>query len=269
MNETWWRALLKLYPVAWRRRYEEEFLATFGALPLSWRRSLDLIAGALDAHLRQEFGPALGDYHMIRRLRLIAAAGALLSLLLIGLSLTSAVLAEEDMEFLVLLAPAALLPAVVALHRIYRPHAPGLSRLTAAIGVAGTAGFVLVTLVGLSPWATAVGALLELVAPLAAGVVGLPGLWLALAAFLGWRLGILPSLLALSGFVSGVTWIILMASASIPATMLGSLRSFLSLNILFWLLSHSVWSVWLGLWLMRWSAPEGSGPNELETVPTH
>lgn len=43
--------LVRLYPRAWRERYEDEFLAVLEAAPLDRRDRLDIAAGALDAHL--------------------------------------------------------------------------------------------------------------------------------------------------------------------------------------------------------------------------
>jgi hypothetical protein len=43
--------LLRLYPRAWRRRYEDEFAAVLEQQPTSFRLILDVILGAIDAHL--------------------------------------------------------------------------------------------------------------------------------------------------------------------------------------------------------------------------
>lgn len=45
------RALLALYPSAWRRRYGSEFAALLEAQPLSPALILDIVLGAIDAHL--------------------------------------------------------------------------------------------------------------------------------------------------------------------------------------------------------------------------
>lgn len=42
--------LLLLYPRAWRRRYEDEFLALLEDRPLTAADLLDIVRGALDAH---------------------------------------------------------------------------------------------------------------------------------------------------------------------------------------------------------------------------
>jgi hypothetical protein len=51
--------LLRLYPRAWRDRYEPEMLAVLEASRLDWRTRLDLIHGALDAHIRPARAPAV------------------------------------------------------------------------------------------------------------------------------------------------------------------------------------------------------------------
>ena len=43
--------LIRLYPSAWRDRYEDEFLALLEAVPWTRRVTIDVARGALDAHL--------------------------------------------------------------------------------------------------------------------------------------------------------------------------------------------------------------------------
>ena len=46
--------LLRLYPRAWRERYGEEFLEFVGDSPLRPRQVIDIVSGAIDAHLSRE-----------------------------------------------------------------------------------------------------------------------------------------------------------------------------------------------------------------------
>ena len=46
--------LLRLYPPAWRERYEAEFEALLQERPIRWRGSIDLLLGAIDARLHPE-----------------------------------------------------------------------------------------------------------------------------------------------------------------------------------------------------------------------
>jgi hypothetical protein len=50
------RLLLRLYPRVWRMRYEEEMLALLESRPLAFSDCLDLIFGAIDAHLHPHLG---------------------------------------------------------------------------------------------------------------------------------------------------------------------------------------------------------------------
>jgi len=51
-------SLLRLYPRAWRQRYGEEVAALVAAEPRSFRLTLDLIAGAIDAWMKPQWTPA-------------------------------------------------------------------------------------------------------------------------------------------------------------------------------------------------------------------
>ena len=48
--------LLRLYPRIWRARYEEELLAVLESCPLSFPDTIDMLFGALDAHLHPYLG---------------------------------------------------------------------------------------------------------------------------------------------------------------------------------------------------------------------
>jgi len=52
------KPLVYLYPRAWRARYGEEFLALLDEQPATPRVAVDLIWGAVDAHLRLQTPPA-------------------------------------------------------------------------------------------------------------------------------------------------------------------------------------------------------------------
>ncbi len=51
-----YRLLLRLYPGAWRARYEEEFLLVLAARPFSVAEGIDVIRGAFDAYLHPYLG---------------------------------------------------------------------------------------------------------------------------------------------------------------------------------------------------------------------
>ncbi len=43
---------MRLYPTAWRERYEEEFLQLIDDRPLGLQETIDIVSGAIDARLR-------------------------------------------------------------------------------------------------------------------------------------------------------------------------------------------------------------------------
>ncbi len=53
-----YRLLLRLYPQVWRDRYEEEFLVVLASRPFSLLEGIDILQGALDAHLHPYLGTA-------------------------------------------------------------------------------------------------------------------------------------------------------------------------------------------------------------------
>jgi hypothetical protein len=72
--------LLRLYPRAWRQRYEIEMLAVLEARPLTLRARVDLLRGALDAHLHPAAPPSLGLVApVVAGVVWIAAGGATLA----------------------------------------------------------------------------------------------------------------------------------------------------------------------------------------------
>jgi len=55
---TIYKLLLLFYPRVWRARYEEEFLVTLASRPFSFVEGMDVLRGALDAHLHPCLGTA-------------------------------------------------------------------------------------------------------------------------------------------------------------------------------------------------------------------
>lgn len=53
-----YKLLLRFYPCAWRVRYEEEFLIVLASHPFSLLEGIDVMRGALDAHLHPYLGTA-------------------------------------------------------------------------------------------------------------------------------------------------------------------------------------------------------------------
>jgi hypothetical protein len=69
--------LLRLYPRRWRERYGEEFLDTAGREALRLQQVIDIVAGAIDAHLSRDSRRAIqatdGGTHMTRTLKAACA----------------------------------------------------------------------------------------------------------------------------------------------------------------------------------------------------
>lgn len=73
------RLLLRLYPRSWRDRYEEEFLVVLTARPFSLFEGIDVLRGAIDAHLHPQFGTTdLSRTEKTRRMWLTLRASLLM-----------------------------------------------------------------------------------------------------------------------------------------------------------------------------------------------
>jgi Flp pilus assembly protein TadB len=106
------RFLLGLYPREWRRRYGAEMLAHFGRERIHLRDALDLLSGALDAHLHPHWR------HRGRRRPRVAAALALLA----ATALLAGVTGRAVGLVLVAAAAAILGLVTVAVRRRQRRH---------------------------------------------------------------------------------------------------------------------------------------------------
>ena len=53
----WARWILRFYPLAWRKRYADELVSVLQEHPISLWTLLDLLRGALDAHLHPDLLP--------------------------------------------------------------------------------------------------------------------------------------------------------------------------------------------------------------------
>jgi hypothetical protein len=127
------KTLLRLYPRAWRERYGDEMLALLEAQPASLLDRLDLIGGAIDAHLHPQVrgaeNPDKESSVSTRVLALVAAIGGLAWMAGFAIWLTSPLDPEGGHEA----APAVLVIAVsIALMGI------GIGELGTRIGSAGS-----------------------------------------------------------------------------------------------------------------------------------
>ncbi len=259
MKQFWLKLLLQLYPQAWRERYGEEYLALLQESDLRWYDYLDSLLGAVDAHLHPEWmNNGRSSMNQRRSLR-IAGNGALLSalLLVVGM-LNSSRLSESAVEFLLLLAPVTLLPMVIVLHRLYRPIRPQASLITAVIGLLSMGTFLIASLIGLA--AELLGKTLQPLpfAWIAQITIASIGVWIILAALLGWRTGTLPnglpSMMATSGFGWSVMFFGILLNSTGYNEVALRLSAFMGAGFALWIMTHIVWTIWFGIW--AWQQPK-------------
>jgi hypothetical protein len=70
--------ILKLYPLAWRQRYQEEMLALLEQHHITWRTVVNLLSGAVAARFDPHFKAASGSDLTVRALRVRRAHGTIL-----------------------------------------------------------------------------------------------------------------------------------------------------------------------------------------------
>ncbi len=252
------KLLIFLYPPLWRQRYGEEYRMLLEEMPFTWGTGLDSVRGAVDAHLHPEW-TNLGRWPMNQKRSFrIAGNGALLSALLLILGFLSAGrIPESEAEFLLLLAPIALLPIVVVLHRLYSPTMPRASLMTALIGLASMSVFLFTSIMGL------LGEMAGLsIAPLPFAwlfqiVIALIGLWIVSAALLGWRTRCLPTGLPAMMATSGLGWTVMFFGIILTSYGSGQtvqqFSAFMGAGLALWLMTHCIWTIWLGTWFWRQS----------------
>jgi hypothetical protein len=127
-------ALLRLYPRAWRDRYESEMLAVIEARRLDWRTRLDLLRGALDAHLHPAQAPAIP---------VLAALVAGVTWIVAGVASITQPLPPDWPGFLLETLPLGLLGAIAELRVVLAigrrsglggPRGTGVALVFAAVG---------------------------------------------------------------------------------------------------------------------------------------
>lgn len=139
------RILLRLYPAAWRARYEEEFLAVLEERPLSPFDVIDIMLGALDARLRPrslaiEMTPRRYQSVYPRISGYAAIAGGAVALLMVAVGLL--VPEPTNGALGIILYPVvaiALLVALLGLSAAQGRRLPALTWAAVAIPAAGLA----------------------------------------------------------------------------------------------------------------------------------
>lgn len=144
--------LLRLYPLAWRDRYAAEMEAVLDARPLDWKARLDLLRGALDAHVHPAAPP---------RLPIVAVIVAGVAWIVAGLAAVAQPMPPDWPGFLVETLPVGLIGASAGL-----VAALAVARRSGLAGPRGTTVAVVVTFGGHIAW------LLALVVALVGGPYG-------------------------------------------------------------------------------------------------
>lgn len=137
------RILLRLYPAAWRARYEDEFLAVLEERPLSPFDALDIMLGALDARLRPrslaiELAPRRNPSMSPRISGYAAIAGGAVALLMVAIGLLVPEPANGSLAvFLYPVVAIALLVALLGLSAAQGRRLPVLTWTAVIVPAAG------------------------------------------------------------------------------------------------------------------------------------
>jgi hypothetical protein len=250
------KLLILLYPHAWRQRYGAEYCALLEDMPLTWRMGFDSLRGALDARLHPQW-TTFGRWPMKQKRSFrIAGNGAILSALLLVLGMLNAGrITDVEAEFLLLLAPVALLPIVVVLHRLYRPVMPRASLITAVIGILSMGTFLLAFIIGLLLEMANITIAIVSITWFFQILIALIGVWIISAALIGWRAQLLPNGLPAMMATSGLGWatmtigIILAAQQNNPAAQ--QYAAIMGAGFVLWLMTHFIWAIWFGGWMWQ------------------
>lgn len=190
--------LIRLYPAAWRARYQDEFMALLEERPLSPSDAFDILLGAIDARLRPrslaiELHPRRNPpmNARIAGYAAIVGGGLILLMSLLGFVLPSP--ANAAAAYLYPVAAVALLVGVIGLSAVQGRRKPILAwaavivpaagLLVSLTGMLGMASGDRPIVAGLSAWylwslglsAFAVGSILFALATLAVGVLSRGG----------------------------------------------------------------------------------------------
>jgi hypothetical protein len=200
--------LVRLYPQAWRDRYEDEFLSLLAERPPTLGDIVDTVRGAVDAHLNPQgnLEPLPWTHRVPGLLALIA--GVMWSAVFIGFLFW-----QERGWDLAILIPLSVLFMFVSLPGDYM--AAHARRLAVGIGVVGLCIVVanlpwsyFTAAVAIAGYLIVFGGMLTMAAIRAE--IGVRGRWLLLILTIAIPVAIsLPAMLGLVKFTEGQTWILL------------------------------------------------------------
>lgn len=141
------RFLIRLYPAAWRARYEDEFLALLEERPISPFDALDILLGALDARLRPrsqaiELAPRRSPSMNVRLAGFAAMVGGALILITIPIAWLQANIPQEIASLLQIViflsVEVALLVALIGLSAAQGRRRPVMTWSAVAIPIVAT-----------------------------------------------------------------------------------------------------------------------------------
>lgn len=174
--------LLRLYPAGWRKRYEAEFMETLQERPVGLTGSLDIVHGAIDAHLHPELTGGAPSAWTHRLPGLMATfAGLIWSWFYLRIVLA----APEDWGYGIFIAMLLMLFAVLGDYMAPHARRIGLT-VSALIAAAVLAGFQPLSVIGDGMLGFALGAAAALL--LSGGMLALAALRAGIGAGVRWLL---------------------------------------------------------------------------------
>ncbi len=196
--------LMRLYPASWRERYEAEFIGTLEERPVGLAGSVDIVRGAIDAHLHPEL---IGGAPHIWTHRLPGLMATAAGLVWSWFYLRIVVAAPEEWGYGVLIAMLLMLLAVMGDYMAPHARRIGLT-VSALISAAVLAGVQPLSVIGDGMLNFALGAAAALLlsggmltlAALRAGI-GAGGRWLLIAG--GLLVPVTIAIPAMGGFGPG------------------------------------------------------------------
>ncbi|MBZ0321212.1 MAG: hypothetical protein K8L91_32660 [Anaerolineae bacterium] len=126
--------LVRLYPKQWRKRYEVEFLATLEQMRLTPLQILDVVFGAMDAHLKQFRNTAYQKWISLNNVNIAGILGLTTFVLMIIFPMVGHSINQEIATWIYLTSPAPIfLTAVYALHVYIKPDLPAPQKIPFAL----------------------------------------------------------------------------------------------------------------------------------------
>lgn len=252
------RWILRLYPRAWRDRYEDEFLAMLEHdTPTLWD-VLDTLRSAYDAQLHYQIRHPDNEGENDMRGVTLAGTGAIATGILIFVLFIAMFMGveEETLESTMILVPLLLVSLAPAMRRVLREHITPNRLFGVRVPLAGIALLIALTISLLAAFsgnpANRPSYLPTLI--ISVTLFASMGIWLALVHLRAAHLGRLPLWLCMAGVAAGMSPAIMLYSSilsSINRPLIYSLNGLWSLNILVFFVVMPLWAFGIGAWFLR------------------